>query len=38
MSDAGLFIFDFDEDGYLDIAACGSRTNNIVLYRNLMGK
>jgi hypothetical protein len=38
MSAAGLFIFDFDEDGYLDIAACGSRTDNIVLYRNLMGK
>lgn len=38
MSAAGLFIFDFDEDGYLDIAACGSRTNNVVLYRNLLGK
>lgn len=38
MSAAGLFIFDFDADGYLDIAACGSRTNNVVLYRNLLGK
>ena len=38
MSAAGLFIFDFDADGYLDIAACGSRTNNVVLYRNLLGR
>jgi len=38
MSAAGLFIVDVDEDGYADIAASGSRTNNVVLYRNLMGK
>ena len=38
MSAAGLFIFDFDADGYLDIAACGSRTNNVILYRNLLGR
>ena len=38
MSAAGLFIFDFDKDGSLDIAACGSRTNNIVIYKNLSGK
>ena len=34
MSTAGLFTLDFDGDGYLDIAACGSATGNVVLYRN----
>lgn len=35
MSAAGLCLLDFNSDGYLDIAACGSATNNVVLYENL---
>ncbi|NND30971.1 MAG: VCBS repeat-containing protein [Saprospiraceae bacterium] len=35
MSAAGLCLLDFNADGYLDIAACGSATNNVVLYENL---
>ncbi|MCB0686413.1 MAG: VCBS repeat-containing protein [Saprospiraceae bacterium] len=34
MSAAGLCLWDFNHDGLLDIAACGSATNNIVLYKN----
>jgi hypothetical protein len=34
MSAAGLCLLDFDTDGYLDIAACGSTTHNVVLYVN----
>jgi len=35
MSAAGVFVFDFDNDGFPDIVAAGSHTNNIVLYKNL---
>lgn len=35
MSTAGLCIQDFDNDGWLDIAAAGSTTDNIILYQNL---
>jgi hypothetical protein len=34
MSAAGLCLVDFNADGYLDIAACGSATHNVVLYEN----
>ncbi|MBK8501005.1 MAG: VCBS repeat-containing protein [Saprospiraceae bacterium] len=34
MSAAGLCLLDFNADGYLDIAACGSATHNVVLYVN----
>ncbi|MDA1182773.1 MAG: VCBS repeat-containing protein [Bacteroidetes bacterium] len=35
MSTAGLCLLDFNNDGFLDIAATGSATNNVVLYQNL---
>ncbi len=35
MSAAGLCLLDFDQDGFMDIAACGSATNNVILYKNL---
>jgi len=38
MSTAGLFLLDFNEDGYLDIVAAGSATHNVVLYMNLAGQ
>lgn len=34
MSAAGLCLLDFNQDGLLDIAACGSTTHNVVLYVN----
>jgi hypothetical protein len=35
MSAAGLSVFDYNDDGFPDIVACGSATGNVVLYENL---
>ena len=35
MSAAGLEIVDYNADGWPDIAAAGSRTHNVVIYKNL---
>jgi hypothetical protein len=35
MSAAGLCLLDFNADGFIDIAACGSATHNVMLYENL---
>jgi hypothetical protein len=29
-----LCLLDIDQDGHIDIAACGSATHNVILYRN----
>ena len=35
MSAAGLEVFDYNDDGFPDVVACGSATGNVVLYENL---
>ena len=33
LSAAGIYVFDANQDGIPDIAACGSATNNVILYQ-----